>query len=89
MREKPVTVRPLPIATIMHDLADFLHKEPPDPEVLVGTLSAGIVAAQRNGTAEGLALAALLAAIGETNSAIFGQFAERFELAAEPSVSRA
>jgi cold shock CspA family protein len=39
MREKPVTVRPLPIATIMHDLADFLHKEPPDPEVLVGTLS--------------------------------------------------
>jgi hypothetical protein len=55
----------------------------------LGTVRPPPIAAQRNGTAEGLALAALLAALGEHVSSIFGQIAERFELAAEPSVSRA
>jgi len=80
-QDKPVGVRPLPLAVIMRDLADFLHREPPGPETLVATLGAGITAATRNGTVDGMALAALLAAIGETNSAIFGAIADRIDLA--------
>jgi hypothetical protein len=81
----------VPVEEIMSSLADYLHRQAqtPDPEVLIQAIAAGIHAATENGSPQGVALARLLAAIGETNSAIFASIADKLDFITTDSAGSA